>query len=182
MELIINRVLYSLYCLENGIAAFFDNVVFKRFASGFCWLLYKFDPFGNIRSNYHTFSDYAEHTFLSAKEAAENEDYGLNINHSKGTLFVILFPFPLLVLSLFNIVLKLSVKPFPIAAASLVLSYFMCYLFSFKNDVYKKCFVKFRKGKNNKKWHAITLGVCCMSIIAFYISLRLIIKFWAFDR
>lgn len=175
MELIINRVLYSLYCSENGIAAFFDNVVFKHLITGFCWLLYKFDPFGNIRRGYRTFSEYVEHTFLSAKEAAENEVYGLSITYSKGALLVVLFPFLFLVLLLLDMALKINAMPFPLAVVSLTLSYYLCYMFSFRNDVYKKSFATFRKSKNNNKWHAITAGVCCISIIVFCISLQLII-------
>ena len=58
MEFVINRILFSLFCMENGIAAFFDNHIYKRFIICLCRILYKYDPFRNIRRNYVSFDEY----------------------------------------------------------------------------------------------------------------------------
>lgn len=173
MELIINRMLFSLYCLENSIAGFFDNFVYKRLMICFCKFLYRFDFFGNISKNNISFDEYVNHTFDSAKEATENVDYGLSIVNSQGALCVVLFPFILSILFLLNYIfvsLFFYIKPILLITVSLALSYFICYVFSFRDNKYKVYFAKFRKSKCNKKWHMITTCICCFAIIVFYFS------------
>lgn len=172
MEFVINRILFSLFCMENGIAAFFDNHVYKRFIIFLCRILYKYDPFRNIRRNYVSFDEYVKHTFESAKEAAENEDYGLSIDNSSGTLCIVLFPFILWIIFLLNSFLVsfgINLTPMILVMVSLIISYLVCYLFSFKEDKYKMYFAKFRKSGCNNKWHIITVCVCCSAILSFYL-------------
>lgn len=168
----INRVLFSLYCLENSIAYFFDNYLIRRLAIGFCKLLYKYDPFGNIRPNNKSLDEYIKHTFSSAKEAAENEDYGLSIANSQGTLCSILFFYFFSILLVAKHVLLLyKISPFQIILPSLLLSALVGYALSFKNDKYKSYFSTFRKAQNNNKWHIITAIVCFVAVVTFYLSI-----------
>lgn len=179
MELIINRVLFSLYCWENATSAFLENYVFKSLFVHFCKLLYRYDPFGNIRKNNNSLDGYIKHTFRRSKEASENEDYGFSISKSQGVLCTVLFPFVLFVFFLidhyFHISLALNIVPIQIfIIVSSALSCFICYIYSFKDDKYKSYFTTFRKSKCNNKWHIMTAGICCFAIIVFLFS----IKFW----
>lgn len=50
-------------------------------------------------------------------------------------------------------------------------SYLIAYLSAFKDDVYKAYFKKFKKEKNDLKWHVLTFFVCLGSLYSVYLSI-----------
>lgn len=74
-----------------------------------------------------------------------------------------------LFLKFFPCIFWINLTPMILVMVSLIISYLVCYLFSFKEDKYKMYFAKFRKSGCNNKWHIITVCACCSAILSFYL-------------
>ena len=178
MKLIINRILFSLYCLENSISFFLDNFVYKRLITCFCKFWYKYDIFGNLHKNHFSYYEYINHTFSSAKEAAKNEDYGVNITNAMGLLCIVIFSFINFLLFLVEYYFLSptdKIGCMPLIIISLGLSYIMCFLFSFSNNKYKVYFTKFKSSRCNKTWHIITALICCLAFTVLLVTFKFMV-------
>lgn len=171
MKLIINRILYSFYCLNQCIFNFLDWI-FKPLVIYLCKFFYKWDPFNRIKIRNNDLEEFILNTHKMTDEARGNVDYGLSIMSSQSDLTIIFIPY-------FVCLLKLLFKDIAIGSSliyfwiSALLSFIICWYFSFRNDLYKKFFLKFRKVGHNAKWNLLTFILICGFLYTFYISLSI---------
>lgn len=175
MKSFCNRLLYSFYCFEvwsNNLGdKLFSSLMNKAYE-----LTYKWDPFSLINKEKTTLEEYMAWRKRISKNVVYNLDYGVSMMHAK-PLFGILFgSYIMLGVSLLRH-FGLGVIPDACFETCVIiclgLSCLIAYLFAFKDDLFKVYFKKFKKGKNNKKWHFITLCVFLGSLYAAYLSIVL---------
>ncbi|MEE0651069.1 MAG: hypothetical protein UCO54_03425 [Segatella copri] len=178
MKLFENRILYSFYCFEvwsNNLAdKLFSSLMNKAYE-----LTYKWDPFSLINKEKTTLEEYIAWRKRISKNVVYNLDYGVSVMYAKPIFGILFGAYIMLFVSLVRH-LGLVVIPdayFEICVIiCLCLSSLIAYLSAFKDNVYKVYFKKFKKEKNNKKWHFITLCVFLGSLYAAYLSIVLWVK------
>ena len=173
MKLFENRILYSFYCFEQWIDGLF-HMLFRGVKVWSMKKMYNLNPFGYIKKRNKSLDEYINNVYLAANEAAGNLDYGLRISHAQGFLGVLLGPYMMLAVSLVKYfgpvnIPNTSFKVFVLVC--LGVSYLIAYLSAFKDDVYKAYFKKFKKEKNDLKWHVLTFFVCLGSLYSVYLSI-----------
>lgn len=171
MEFIINRILYSFYNLNQWIFKSLDRI-FNPLIKLYCKVLFKWDPFNKIRSNNKDLEEFISNTYKMSDEASGNIDYGLSITNSQGDLIIVFIPYFICILKLV-IGDSLVLGPLGYFGISAIVSFFLCYYFSFRNDLYKEYFKTFRKVGHNTKWNLLTFILTCGFLYTFYISLFL---------
>lgn len=176
MGRILNRLLYSFYCFEvwsNNLA----NKLLNSLMNKGYEFTYERNPFSLINKEKTTLEEYIAWRKRTANNLIYNLDYGVSMLHARPTFAILLGSYIMLCVSLIR---HLGLVVIPDACFEtcviicLCLSSLIAYLSAFKDNVYKVYFKKFKKEKNNKKWHFITLCVFLGSLYAAYLS----IVFW----
>lgn len=168
MALIVNRILYSFYSLNQWIFKFLDWI-FRPLIILYCKILYQWDPFNKIRSSNKNLEEFISNTYKMSDEASGNIDNGLSITNSQGDLIIIFIPYFICIFKLVigNHLIIGTLNYFWISA---IISFLLCYFFSFRNDRYKEYFKTFRKTGHNTKWNLLTLMLICGFLYTFYMS------------
>lgn len=173
MKYIINRFLFSLYYWNLFVCNIIDYTL-KPTLYIIHKFFYKVDIFGKIRKKYKDFSVYKNCQEKLLKDVAENLDYGYCTYRSQGELIgtvMLYFIFFIKLIKHYKIMPLDDISNIRITFISMGLAYFITHIFSFRNDIYKKYFKKFKNSKNNWIWHVITLLYVIGSCFAFYKSL-----------
>ena len=171
MECFANRILYSLYCLENKLGLVF-LLLFKPFLFVLAKIVYKYKLPNNDNLKNKGFKDFKEDADKTAKMSILDLDYGMSLNCSEVILFSTLLPYFAILTIIINrciyvlFVSKMSLKL--TIAVVITISASIVHFFCFRNDKYKTYFNKFKNNKNNTKWHIVCLLYVIGACVACY--------------
>ncbi len=175
MKLFINRILYSCYCLERW-SCFFMSKVCRPIIVQLHKLMYRWDPFNIIKKRNKNFEEYLQNGYRDLNQIFNNLDYGTNMMRSESSLVFVFVPYLMFIAS----VLKYFKVSFFAKAnfniyliVSFGISSLVCYIASFRNDVFKRYFKRFEKRKSNTKWHLLVFFIFVVAIGLVFLSIIL---------
>ena len=138
--------------------------------------MYSWNPFNIIKKRNKNLEEYIRNVYKSSNEALNNLDYGTNMMRSESSLVFVFVPYLMFIAS----VLKYFKVSFFAKAnfniyliVSFGISSLVCYIASFRNDVFKRYFKRFEKRKSNTKWHLLVFFIFVVAIGLVFLSIIL---------
>lgn len=171
-----NRLLYSYYCFEVWSNNLADKLMNSFMTKGY-ELTYKWNPFDLVNKEKTSLEEYVVWRKRISKNVVYNLDYGISMLDARPLFAILLGPYIMLCVSLikyWGVVLIPNACFGACVMICLCLSCLIAYFVAFKDKVYKVYFKKFKKEKNNTKWHILTLCLFLGSLYSAYLS----IVFW----
>lgn len=174
MSYFFNRIFFSYYCMEY----YSYKLLFPIFLPVyylFGKIIYERNPFNFIDKkkcrNFNVFMVNKRHTL---DVVLSDLDFGASITRSKASYVFTFVPYMMLFAALLKYATGWTMPNgyFEVALLlSFCVSYFVCYIFSFRDDVYKVYFQKCSKKKSMKKWIIVAMLLFLGAIASVILSI-----------
>lgn len=170
---ILNGVFYSFYSMERYSYKLL-YVLFAPLVKWFGKIVYALNLFDAIDKKNKNFETFMEEKYKNLDVVLNDIDFGASITRSKSSLVLVFVPYEMFFVALlkYKKILQIPNTAFvEVLFLAICVSSFVCYVFSFRGNIYKKYFKSMKKQKNNIKWHALASILLLGALILVFLSI-----------